>query len=588
MAVSQVLIIIVIAYGSLLNLLAKPWSSTDSLLERRRNDLVAVVLWTVLTIVAVFTVREGIVAQHREHAFDLQDWTALVLPFALAAPYLLELCATLIRQLEMWRWMRRATIQALPIAWMYRTMTVGERDSDADWLRGQSWAPWSHTTPQRTSFWNSTTRDATLHRLFRRWLEVLLSALRHSTRSAQTAAQRGRTRRCVEHALLVVLISLLVACTSVALAISILEWGLMLLFDFAWWQRCVHRHVIVARYDTVHFGRTEMQVVLDLSSEVLTALSPTPGANLNSVHNRIMGAVMTTAAVLENAFRRAYLCTPVYSVPISNRKVLRDRYAEVGCDLDRLIKQVRVLLEGKHTAGLISIASTGGTIEASLHDNIECILSVCMFYQPSQLYAITARIAQHENAVEQRLSKTLGETTTRERVVYIDARNAVLWLLWTVVTRDWIQRGDVWQGDLHDRENNATASVDDSADTDDEDCKRYGERWVEALYVTATFLSRCRYCARFGMGAKSEAGLYAEVRALTRTSLQRDYAVRVFHDLNDALLKARGMDLVQWVSREYGLEIGIVGTHENGATMNVEWSDDTGTRHQSECGVILD
>ncbi len=599
---SQVFVIIVIVYGSLLNLLAKPWSSTESLLERRRNDLIAIILWLVLFAIAVVAIWLGIESRNGHNALDLQDWTALVLPFALSAPYLLELSATLIRQLEMWQWMRRACIQALPVAWMYRTMTVGEPDSDGTWLCSYNWAPWNENSNKACSFWQSTSRSATLYNLFRRWLDVLISAFRHTVRRVRNAVEKRALNDLAQNLLLVALVGVLSVCTSVALFLSLIECIIMLFFDYMWWRHCTSQRIIVARYGTVHFGREEMQIILELSNEVRACLRRVADVDVSNVHNRIMGAVMSTAAVLENAFRQAYLCTPVYEVSISNRRILRDRYAEVGCDLDRLIKQVRVLLERKHTAGLMSITSSSGTIEASLHNNIESILSVCVFFEPTMLYTVASRVAQHEQAIEARVASTLGETTTRERVVYIDARNAMFWLLWTIVTRDWREGSEFWSIGLQDTgvehffssagKNHGSTGVS-SEDLENGCSPRYGVEWIDALYVTATFLSRCRYCTRFGIGRVSEKGLFKEVRALTRTDRQKKYALLVYYDVSSALESVRRMTLSEWVAREYDLTVKQVAPNRGcDATSDgrfvFSWADDTGKRNESSCGVLLE
>lgn len=612
---SQVLIIVVIAFGALLNVLAKPWSSTDSMLERRRNDLVALVLWLVLFIIAGETVRAGILSAGGPDAFDLQDWTALVLPFAIAAPYLLELTATLIRQLEMWQWMRRATIQALPIAWMYRTMTVGEPDPDGAWLCSRQWASWEHHSRDRNvfnqacSFWQCTSRDATLFLIFRGWMAVLLSALRYSAAKARKFCGARTRVRCAEYCAMCMLVVLLVAVMGTLLALSSVEIFLLAAVDYLWWRQCALGGYIVARYDTVHFGRAELQRIFEHSIELRETLADVDGVDAAAVHTRIMGAVMTTAAALENAFRRAYLSTPVYELSLSNRAALREKYKFVGCDLDRLIKQVRVLLEQRHTAGLMSITSTAGTIEAALHNNIESILSVALFFEPLQLYDVVARIAQTEAEIEQRLAKKkVAEHVTRERVVYIDARNAAFWLLWAVVVRDWTSPESLWgivsrkkrKGDrVHRAAGNQAGEPREAVESLDlEDPERlpepavapYGKRWIDALYVVAVFLSRCRYCKRYSIGRQSEAGFYDEARALCRTVEQRRDVLELFHSLSEALREARGIDLLGWVEREYGLRWlpGPGGKPKGDGRLTCAWTDDTGNEHEEEVSIVFE
>eukprot|EP00171_Calliarthron_tuberculosum_P016360 IDg16360t1 len=278
------------------------------------------------------------------------------------------------------------------------------------WLRNKHWAPWDRASLGKdasndSSFWNCTSRHASLFSLYRRWLSVLVSALRYSSQRAAAAARMRAPLRVALSMVVSVNVLALTVLTATMLGVSLVEVGLLMAFDYAWWRQRALRSAIIARYDTVHFGREELQLMFEYSEQIRSSLRAIDGVDACALHNRVMGAVVTTAAVLENAFRRAYLVTPVYEVAMSNRRALRDRYAYVGCDLDMLIKQVRLILEHKHTSGLMSIASTSGTIEASLHNNIESILSVAIFFEPLVLYNVTSRVAALEAAVERRLSK---------------------------------------------------------------------------------------------------------------------------------------------------------------------------------------
>lgn len=589
---SQVLIVIVITYGSLLNLLAKPWSSTESLLERRRNDILALLLWLLLLILAILTVHSGIANTTTDDAFDLQDWTALILPFALAAPYLLELVATLVRQLEMWPWMRAACIQALPLAWLYRTMTVAEQDPDGEWFRSGLWRPSpptlknlssaSASSPKTKGFWSATSRRASLHHLFHTWLTVLLSAtrytssrLRHSVRKRHPAASLSAICTLIITVVLTVAMALLYAC-------SLLEYALLLCFDALWWSHCHVREYILPRYDTVHFGRQEMQSIFEQSIfeqsiSIKRSLQVHEGISTERVHDRIMTAVITTTAVLENAFRRAYLVVPVYDFPLSNRKALRERYAFVGCDLDRLIKQVRLLLEVRHTSGLLSITSSTGTIEASLHNNIESILSIALFFSTSVLYWIAARVARLEAQIEERIRNRPGmtpEAITRERVVYIDARNAMFWLLWIVVTAEWNDLAKFW--------NSTPCDVLDS-DEQHRAQTRFPESRIESLYVIATFLSRCRYADRYGF--QDENAFYPEVRELGY-SLGKKNIEEEFGAMSRALEESRSVSLLEWTAKEYGLK-WEERSRDGEERLRCTWETDTGTRREAECNIVL-
>lgn len=579
---SQLLIVIVVVFGSILNLLAKPWSSTESMLERRRNDIIAILLWLILLVIAIQTIRSGISTASTDDAFDLQDWTALILPFALAAPYLLELVATLVRQLETWRWMRRASIHALPIAWLYRTMTVGEPDPDGLWIRNRHWAPTPLPFPDAniihasSSFWISTTRDASIFSLFRTWLTVLLSATRYTFHRIKEKFQSRLFFQCLNVGATLLITVLLTTLMSVLFALSTAEIALLLSFDYLWWMRCNARGIIIARYDTVHFGRQEMQHVFENSLLIKRSLHVPEGIDRDGVHNRIMGAVTTTTAVLENAFRHAYLVVPVYECSISNRKALRENYAFVGCDLDRLIKQVRVLLEMRHTSGLLSITSSSGTIEASLHNNIESILSIAIFFSSGVLYNITAHIARIEHIIEERISQDRSlpaEAITRERVVYIDARNAMFWLLWIVVTKEWTDPASFWATVPRDK-----LDGDEMSRILDE----FPDSRIEGLYVIATFLSRCRYCDRYGF--QQEEVFYSEVRRLGRMH-GKEAIEREFRGLSDALQASRSLSLLDWVAREYRIE--WAETDRSAEGLRCTWENDTGTVLEAQCNIVL-
>lgn len=585
---SQALIIAVVAFGSLLNLLAKPWSSTDSLLERRRNDIVAILLWACLTVVTVLAVRHGARLPDGPDAFDLQDWTALVLPWALAAPYLLELAATLVRQVEMWRWMSSATA-ALPIAWMYRTCTVGEIDDDGEWLRERAWSPWASGETvriplwdSRCSLWGATSREGSLYNLFVNWLAVLSSstkyvALRVRRTSAIAAREKdlGQAVRFLQFVVLLFGVVFLLVFASFCTMLSSLEVGLLLIFDIMAWKRCFSKGKIIPRHKTVHFGRQELQQIFEQSRDLRTRLAISKGLSFTEVHKRLMRAAFTTAAVLENSFRRAYLVVPVYDHCISNRKALRNHYAYVGCDLDLLIKNIRVLLELRHTAGLLSITSSTGTVEAALHNNIESILSVSLYFKGPVLYNITSHIARIEHQIEGRLAipSTLPESRTRERVVYIDARNAVFWLLWTIVVRDWTEPRSLWESE---------ESGKLSASEAEEIVKEFPFERIEIVYIVATFLSRCRYCARYGID--SELGFYDEVRALVLR-----HGEQAVHDefisLSDALKQHRGLTLLEWTSNEYDLK--WLATEPNKGPLQCSWNSDTGKPTSAFCKVAI-
>lgn len=281
--------------------------------------------------------------------FDLQDWTAIILPLALAAPYIMETVTTLVRQVEMIRWIHCSCVQALPLAWMYRTNTVGDHDDDGRWLRDREWASWEAGTgvggfarqasTRSGSFWRCTSRHATLHHVFSKWRSVLVSATRHKWIAVWTGVTSGDFY-ILSEVPLSLLLSMASAFAYLLLALSGIERLGLLSYDFVWWLRRGWRGEVVARYDTMHFGRAEMQTIFDQSRYVRKSLraSTTDGAEATALIDRVMSSLLTTTSVFENAFRKAYLVTPIYSVSLSNRKVLRRQYSAIGLDLDRLIK----------------------------------------------------------------------------------------------------------------------------------------------------------------------------------------------------------------------------------------------------------
>lgn len=362
--------------------------------------------------------------------------------------------------------------------------------------------------------------------------------------------------------------------------VSLLEVALLLAFDGWWWQDCKSRGFIVARYDTVHFGREEMQAIFENSLVIRRALKcDEVDLNVELVHNRIMGAVICTTGVLENAFRCAYLATPVYTCCMSNRKALRDKYDYVGCNLDTLIKQIRVLLEKRNTTGLLSLTTSGGTAEAALHNNIESILSIAVYYESGILYNVAARIASMESKIEKRLAGPMRpnpETVTRERVCYIDARNAMFWLLWVRVVKEWVDARSVWHRAPVDKFDDATAT---------ELRQSFPEQKVDVTYIIAFFLSRCRYCSRYGIGARSERDCYVEVAELVQRYGRHAIDVE-FSALSRTLEEHRGLSLLEWTEKEYGLKWATTADAANGS-MECKWDDENGRKVVATCNVAF-
>ena len=390
------------------------------------------------------------------------------------------------------------------------------------------------------------------------------------------ASAKAHYWRAAQTTVALIFVVLLTAFTAVLFLLSFSEISLLLTFDYLWWVHCRAKGILVARYDTVHFGRQEMQSIFEHSLEIKDSLIVFEGLSLNAVHNRIMAAVITTTAVLENSFRRAYLAVPVYEFPISNRKALREKYSYVGCNLDRLIKQVRILLEMRHTSGLLSITSSTGTIEASLHNNIESILSVAIYFKSAVLYNIVSRIAHFESLIEERIASNpnlTGEAITRERVVYIDARNAMFWILWILVTKEWHDPHAFW----------AAKTVDKLDEEEAEKVRlEFPDSKTDVLYVIATFLSRCRYCDRYGF--QNEQEFYPEVRAIG-IAHGKDSIEQEFDTLSACLEKHRSLTLLDWAAREY--KISWVNSDRSNGPLRCTWEDDAGAAMQAQCQIVL-
>lgn len=576
---SQVFIIIVVAWGSLLNVMAHPWSATDSLLERRRNDWIAITLWLMLGGVTITAIDSGITNRNGPGAFNLQDWTALILPWVVAGPYLIELVAVLVRQIEMWRWMQRSCAAALPLAWMYRTMTVGEIDDDGEWLRRSSWSPCEHhatnISASTCTIWDAISHDATFNHLLSGWKLVLLSALKYAWIRSLKNMQSRKYFRAFHHSLVTCAVAVVLSLCIMLQYLSLLEKLIFVAFDYGWWKRCIRKGRIISRYKTVHFGRLELQAMFEQSHEIRKKLRVGDNLNLIVVHDRIMSSVITTTAVLENAFRRSYLVVPVYAHAMSNRKALRNHYQYVNCELDVLIKNIRILLEMRHTTGLLSITSSTGTVEAALHNNIESILSVSLYYPPVVLYNVATRIAQIEHDIECRLrddsacNSITAENVTRERCVYIDARNAVFWLLWVMVVRDWTDPAALWE-----TEEKRKLSGDDIAVFE----AQFPVRRTEVIYVIAYFLSRARYCKRYGFDEKC---LFVEVKTIVDRHGTKAICEE-FNDLSKALQRHRDLTLLEWTEREYNITWHALDMERG--LLECEWrSDDDGSFHRASC-----
>lgn len=569
---SQVFVAVVIVYGSILNLISMPWSSTLSVLERRRNSTVTLFLLFAFFCIVLTTVVLGLrgigtkddTGINFEEKYEIQDWVTILLPLLLASTFIMETVTTLVRQIEMIQWVRRTLAHTLPISWMFRTMTIKEDDSDGEWLRSKRWAPWeyeAHDENLLTSkyFFECTSRDSSLFMLFRRWLKVIKSAVKHIWTELRSGSkpvghvvgseQEGQSRSMGRSFLFYFingfyLLILLAMCVGnyIVLVASSPEYALLIMFDYIWWISYYIEPIIITRYDAMYLGREEMQEIFETTKTVERGISQTELENTERVLNRVMSAVLTTASVYENAFRKAYLVTPVYKRSISNRAAMRTKYEEIGCDPDRLILRVRAILEKRHSSGLLSITdSTTSTIEATLHDNIEAVLTVTLFFPTGTLYRIAARIADIEYEIEGRIngSSYTEEMRLREQAVYIDARNSMFWLLWILATDRWRTQSDCIENstdgetDQREYERNNTIIPDEE---------------VEVLYIIATFLSRCRNCNFYGFSGEKDH--YLEVQRLSKTHRFADITAK-FEEISIILKSHRNFTLFDWLEEEY-------------------------------------
>lgn len=601
---SQIFIAVVIVYGSILNLISMPWSSTLSVLERRRNSTVTMLLLFVFFCIVLTTVILGLrdngtkddSVTNFEDVYKIQDWVTILLPLLLASTFIMETVTTLVRQIEMIQWVRRTLAHTVPISWMFRTMTIKEDDKDGEWLRSKRWAPWEYkdlgdNLLTSKCFFECTTRESSLFMLFTRWLMVIKSAVKHiwseiksgskgvgPVVGSQQDSQEESTGRSfllyfINRCYLLILLSMCVG-SYILLIASSLEYAVLIIFDYIWWLSFVVEPIIITRYDAMFLGREEMQEIFETTQTITRGISQKKLRNQERVLNRVMSAVLTTASVYENAFRKAYLVTPVYKLSISNRAAMRAKYDEIGCDPDRLILRVRAILEKRHSSGLLSITdSTTSTIEATLHDNIEAVLTVALFFPTGTLYRIAARIADIEFEIEGRINQISicnEHMRLREQVVYIDARNSVFWLLWILATDLWNTERDCIDNST-DGETDKREYEKNMAIIPDED--------VEVLYIIATFLSRCRNCNRYGF--LREEDHYLEVQRLSKG---RFHDVKVkFEEISKILERHRNFTLFDWLEREYKM---TWITKTNLSSLFCKWEAEPGVQQEAVISMV--
>ena len=555
------------------------------LLEKRRNDFVALALWlglAVLTIVAATGVTDV--------DLTLEDWVVILLPWAAGVRSVLQLLASLLRQVEMWTWLQHASGQVLPLAWMYRTMTRGEKDEDGLWLRDMAWDPHVKSPPTadqqslccsldgKKSFQRSASRKVTMTFLVNEWRQVLTSATMKSWEKLQGD---GTNQVCV-----VVAHVFLLSGTAVALCICILtcallvlaEYSIMTVIDYLRWLSYFRRaedgrpFEPIPRYDTLHLGTGELKILYEQQRDVLMNMESEAAAkklvgnpdeenpqptkqslarkDILLLHDRIMAAVTSVSGLLENAFRRAYLVTPTYKETISSRKVLRSLYASMGIDIDIMIKTVRRILELRNESGLLSLASripATGTIEAALHDNIEALLTVTFWMSPRGVFTVGKTVAALEAKTLNRASKMKDAARSRlADVVAIDTRNFVFWLLWLEVAEKLLRKQE-----------------------DHEGLVSLAWQWeptvqeIERLYVIASFLSRCRYTGDTNFDlADTQEDILREVQELVQKH-GNETIIRHFRLLSRTLQRQTGRCLLTWAEVEHS-EVGLAFLNKKG------------------------
>lgn len=580
---SQILIVITIVFGSIINLLATPWSSTNLVLERRRNSVLTILLVTILGFITLWTVSLGI--RGISENYTAQDWVTILLPLVLASPFIMDTLTALVRQIEMYHWVRNACTKTLPIAWLFRTMTVTDDDIDGEWLRSMDWAPWEYSIREKNMltsprFWECTSRTSSIFCLFQNWMNVVTSATKHVWKDFSNNQSDKSISNFIRNMFSFIILIPLCITSGIAMILSLPEFLILVLYDYCWWTVFAFKGIIVPRYDTFSIGKDEMQQIFKSSVTIrkrLTKMSSFNDEQLDQdqLLNQIMSTLLTTASVFENSFRKAYLVTPVYKHMISNRSTLREKYLDIGCDLDWLIRQVRALLEKEHTTGLLSITdSTSGTIEAALHDTIEAIVTVTIFFPTGVLYKITSKIAQIEADIEKRIMEDpslTGELRTRERVIYIDARNAIFWILWVIAAQKWESTDDLVLNTCSS-ETNESDFFNQFNILSNED--------IELCYIAATFLSRCRYCSRYGF---DDSLYYHEVREMgIRHGVKR--VENYFFSLSNSLESQRSFSFLGWTSKEYSLD--WKGSTQYPSDLSCTWiSLDSGK--QTSCSVSI-
>lgn len=437
-------LVVAVAWGSILNLLMKSWEEALSVAERRRNDLVALAGWAMLVILTVAAFTTGI----EDPEWSIEELSALALPWLVGGPALIDLIAALLRQLEMWRWLHRGSIEVMAAAWMMRTRTTREYDADMHWFARREW----DRSRGLFAALKATTRRSTFYTKMSGWFFVLKSALSYHV---------GKLRKLEDpiSSILVVFLCgfMLLPLQTIVLALSSIEQALMLACDFSGLFFRKKKMLPIINYQALYFGRREMATLFLVSQEVKKRLAkaattePIRNARTrpdgtrctsDEIHDRWMGPMVVAAGVYENSFRNAYLVTPVYGVHYGKRVAIRGALSRIGIDVDEGVKDVRRLLEVRHTAGLLSMTLS----EAQLHDNIQSALLVSAYYPTRVLHELATELAKAERASWHQ-AETIGaaELATAIEVTGIDTRHMTWVLLWYVawangdITREMIQ-----------------------------------------------------------------------------------------------------------------------------------------------------
>ena len=186
-------------------------------------------------------------------------------------------------------------------------------------------------------------------------------------------------------------------------------------------------------------------------------------------------------------------------------------------------------------------------------------------------------MAAIESKIEARIASNdiSPETRLRERVTYIDTRNAVFWLLWVYIVRDWDDPRSVWMYAPTDKM---------TREGSERIYREFPERRIQIAYIIATFLARCRYASRFGIGDGMENACFIEVKEIA-AKIPKSEVHSEFDGISKTLQHYRGFTLLEWTEMEYGIKWDTKDLPAG--PLSCRWKDDAGGEIRSTCEIAI-